>query len=322
MIVYDKEVVIMGLIEKSFLEAEHSDGELIKGTLLIRDYSIQLTKAGKEYVTGYLSAGVDISFKVWNNSSAFSNFKSDDLRGKCAEIVGTFNIYNDTLSVIVSTVQADEGVDAMMFIPTKYNIDAYWSALQGLVKGVVSEKGMKLANAVLFENEKVAEAFKFEFAAKSHHDNVKGGLMAHTYKVVYLLKCFQGIYSELVPTEDEKDLLILGGLFHDIGKTREMHMGSYTKESVVTHRFLGVEMLDKDLIVELYNENWYYHLISIMLQHHGQYAEPCHSIVARVVNIADEADAILTLLEQKISGVGIGNTINVDGSYLDQYVGM
>lgn len=297
------------------LGGTHYNGDAVSGILLLKDVVRATTKNGKPFFHGSVCSGTDVSFKAWDNSEAFKMLEREDLAGKVVYISGNWNEYMGVFSIILDTVMTNAelvAIDPMNFIESKYNIDAYWSGLQNIMKSTLTEKGMLLANKFLFENEEVANAFKVEFAAKSHHDNCKAGLLAHTYKVCYLMQVTLNLYKDIV----DKDLVMIGVLLHDIGKIKEMHMGVYQPCSKVTHRFLGIEMLDKDLIVENYGEDWYYELVSIMLQHHGEWGDPCKTVSARLVNLVDEFEAKAMLIKQAVDISDNCGTINIDGQYL------
>lgn len=297
------------------LGGTHYNGDAVSGIILLKDVVRATTKNGKPFFHGSVCSGTDVSFKAWDNSEAFKMLEREDLAGKVVYISGNWSEYMGVVSIILDTVMTNAelvAIDPMNFIESKYNIDAYWSGLQNIMKSTLTEKGMLLANKVLFENEEVANAFKVEFAAKSHHDNCKAGLLAHTYKVCYLMQVTLNLYKDIV----DKDLVMIGVLLHDIGKIKEMHMGVYQPCSKVTHRFLGIEMLDKDLIVENYGEDWYYELVSIMLQHHGEWGDPCKTVSARLVNLVDEFEAKAMLIKQAVDISDNCGTINIDGQYL------
>lgn len=297
------------------LGGTHYNGDAVSGIILLKDVVRATTKNGKPFFHGSVCSGTDVSFKAWDNSEAFKMLEREDLAGKVVYISGNWSEYMGVFSIILDTVMTNAelvAIDPMNFIESKYNIDAYWSGLQNTMKSTLTEKGMLLANKFLFENEEVANAFKVEFAAKSHHDNCKAGLLAHTYKVCYLMQVTLNLYKDIV----DKDLVMLGVLLHDIGKIKEMHMGVYQPCSKVTHRFLGIEMLDKDLIVENYGEDWYYELVSIMLQHHGEWGDPCKTVSARLVNLVDEFEAKAMLIKQAVDISDNCGTINIDGQYL------
>ena len=295
----------------------------ISGVLLVKDYSIQLTKNGKEYVTGTVQSGIDIQFKAWSQSVAFSKMKAEDYRGIPSFISGTVDSYNDVISIIVDSVQAVEGYTADQFLPIKYNEQAYWDAVKKIITDKVSENGLDLCNKILFDNNDLANRFRVEFAAKSFHDNCKNGLLAHTYKVLSNVNFLMSQYKLANKGTDElnqnyKDLIYIGALLHDIGKTVEMNFGVYQPLSYVTHRYLGIEFISpfKDEIVSKYDEDWYYQLISIMLQHHGEFEEPCRTVAAYIIHKADVLDADMTLLQDKLSDLSIDNKVKINSSYL------
>ena len=314
----------MELITKEQLK-NLSAGQKINGIILVKDYSIQLTKTNKEYVAGTLQSGADIYFKSWGSSSAFSKFKLEDYKNTPAYIVGSVDDYGGSNSIIVESVQVVEGYTPDQFYPIKYNIDAYWSALKGQIDKRVSDKGKNICDSILFNNEELSNRFKNEFAAKSHHDNCKGGLLAHTYKVLNNIANIVTMYPALVTRENEVDsdfidLLYIGALLHDIGKTVEMEFGVYQPKSIVTHNYLGLEFIEpyESLIIESYNETWYYNLVSILLQHHGDYEAPCRTLASFIVHRADEFDATMTLLCQQVESVNnaSGERIKFDNKYL------
>lgn len=304
----------MNKITKEQLKGSHTSGEQISGMVLLQDSRRQMTKTNKPFFTGTLMSGTTVPFKVWDNAGAFPILESQNLAGSVVYISGVWNEYQGVCSIVIESIIPDKegSYNPVDFLPVKYNKDAYWGGLKQMVEKLVSPKGMIIANKVLFENEEVANRFKTEFAAKSHHDNCPSGLLAHTYKLLYFTQAVISLYGDLV----DRDVLVLGVLFHDIGKIHEMHYGAYQPCSKVTHRFLGVEMLDKELIVKEYGEDWYYELVSIMLQHHGEWGDPCKTLSARIVNMIDEFESGMMLLSQLKEESDNCGTINVNGTYL------
>ena len=304
-------------------------GQSVSGVVLIKANSIQLTKNGKEYVQGTLQSGVEVPFKAWNNSKAFGKLKAEDYTNIPTHITATVDGFGGTNSLIIDDVMAVEGFTADQFLPIKYNIEAYWNALVSQIQQKCSEKAFAIADKVLFSNTEVAERFKLEFAAMSHHDNCKGGLLTHTYKTLQNTHNIINQYPALVSKEgvvdkNMTDLLYLGALLHDIGKTVEMQFGSYQPQSVVNHSYLGMEFIAKykSEIVEAYDEQWYYNLVTILLQHHGEFGEPCKSVAAYIIHRADEFDSSLTLLAQSMEMAvdgSSGKRVKMDGKWLTLY---
>lgn len=284
------------IISPEFLKSG-THGTAITGVVLIKDYKIALTKTGKEFITGTITSGIQIPFKAWGSSVAFAKMKAEDYNNVPCLIQGTFDDYQGTISIIVDSVTAVEGFKPDDFLPIKYNIEGYYTNLVAFCQKVLTPEGYTLLDKVLFSNKDLVERFKLEFAAKSHHDNCKGGLLVHTYKVLNNLWGILALYKGLHDDKPHiKDLYIIGAVLHDIGKVWEMNFGTYQTCAVVTHRYLGLEYVSKfkDEIVANYGEDWYYNLASIFLQHHGEYDDDCRSIYAQVIHFADCLDADLT----------------------------
>lgn len=300
-----------------------ASGQHISGIVLIKDYKIQLTRQGKEYITGQIQSDIDMTFKAWGSSGAFGKLKSEAYENMPSYITAVGDDYGGTKSLVLDTVQAVDGYTPDQFFPIKYNIDAYWETLKKTVASAVTPKGLDICNKVLFENAEVAERFKAEFAARSHHDNCKGGLLAHTYKVVGMVTRIISLYPGLIARNgvqepNMSDLLYIGALLHDVGKCFEMTFGVYTPSAIVKHQYLGAELIAKfkDDIIAAYDENWYYSLISILLQHHGEFGESPKTVVAQVIHLADVFDAHMTDILQAVEAINGEGTIRYEGEYL------
>lgn len=302
------------------------DKQGINGVILVNNYTIEKTKTGADYIKGTLQSGGNISFKAWNNSSAFKALRDNDYTNVPSYISGAFDAFGGSLSITLDSIQAVDGFTPDMFYKVKYDINGYVNALKTVVQQNISEKGFKYVEKILFNNEEVMERFKVEFAATSHHDNCKSGLLAHTYKVCsnlnYMLRLYPSLYKRNNEVDNDfKDVCMIGAVLHDVGKIYEMEFGVYQPISRVTHRYLGTELIApyKDEIICDYSELWYYDLISIMLQHHGEYGDDCKTLCSYLVHEADNLDAKLTLIEQNLempSETSSGLNIKIDGKKL------
>lgn len=308
----------MNKITKDYLQGEHIAGESFDGYILVRDVNRGLTKNNSPYFYGLLSSEVDIPYKIWDSVTAFKTMESTNLENRVAYVSGSWSEYRGQFSIeITSLVEDKDGEYSVAdFLPVVYDKETYWKALRAMSEQLLSPDIMEVACKTLFDNEEVAKAFKTEYAAKSHHDNCPSGLLAHTYKVCYLTQVSLSLYGGIV----DKDLLFLGALLHDIGKTKEMNFGAYQPCSKVTHRYLGIEILPKDLIVEKRGIDWFYELVSIMLQHHGQWGDPCKTVSARFVNLIDEFEAKMQDMKQRVELAGTLGDVVIDGQHLSYMV--
>ena len=148
----------------------------------------------------------------------------------------------------------------------------------------------------IFQSENLFPRFKEEFAGKKMHDAQIGGLMHHTTKMLKIAKILVENEPRMLQIEGFTDLLYLGISLHDIGKVYEMKLGVYQPNSFVTHRTLGTEMIAKykDLICQLYNETFYYHILAIINGHHGEYGERPQTLLAYIIHLIDMLEANTT----------------------------
>ncbi len=312
--------------QKSIKEAK--GGIPVNGVILVKGYSVKLTKNGKEYIEGQMQSGSLIPFKAWGQSTAFSMLKNNDFSNCPSMISGNFDEYNGTVSIVVDSIAAVEGYTPSQFLEVRYQKDAYANALKQIVQANTSEKGYSLASKILFDDAKLFDRFAEEFAAKSHHDNCKSGLMVHTFKVLCLMSWVLQTYPNLLTdgenknSQDRKDLYMIGALLHDIGKTMEMNYGVYQPNSAISHRILGLDILYKYRadIESTYDEKWFRDLQSIMVEHHGEFADPCRTVVAYVVHKVDCFDSVMTGLAQSLDESMMtdtsGSSVRIDGDFL------
>jgi 3'-5' exoribonuclease len=102
-------------------------------------------------------------------------------------------------------------------------------------------------------------------------------------------------------------MLILGINLHDIGKIKEMKDGDYRKNSFVTHREFGVELLyaNRALITEKFDDDFFYRLISIIRGHHDEYEEKAKTVYAYIVHLIDMLDSQVTHILDVVEGEGL-----------------
>lgn len=293
-----------------------SDGELISGLALLKDAQKKPTKNGSFFIDGSVEIKGSMMYKVWSNSSAFTKLDTEEYSGLPVWISGKVNLYGGSTSIVIDDLNAVNisGFDICEddFFESKYNGQAYFKGLRDtLIKMSGSDKVVKIFDMIMEGNE---ERFRVEFAAKGHHDNCKSGLVAHTYKVLYIGKVLK-LYPHLQAAIGGYDLLYLGAAIHDIGKIVEYRNGTIQGiGQICSHHTFGVEILLnlKDDIVALYDEEFFYRLCSIVEQHHGELEERPRTIEAYVIHLLDKFESDLQYLDQTLDGFEKGNQIVVE----------
>lgn len=298
--------------EKDILEAQSLTGKPdntpVAGLFIVKDYQKRETRNGSYYIEGTLEAKGVINFKAWGNSDAFVSLDGADYRGQVCYGGCSVNLYGGSLSLIMNSVKAVslEGTDISesSFYTSKYDGDKYFSGIVTLLKKNLADPSTLEVFKLLFSDPDILERFRVEFAAKNFHDNCKSGLVAHTYKVLYISKVLK-LYPEILKTEGSLDLILLGCAIHDIGKVFEYTNGSILGVGkIVSHHTFGVEILlkHKQEIVDLKGEEFFYRLCAIVEQHHGEYEEEPRTIEAYIIHLIDKFESSLQLLDQKLEG--------------------
>ena len=301
------------------------DGARLNGYILLRGYTKQPTKNGGEYISGSLEAQGSINFKSWSNSPAFATLSKSgsDYQNKICHVSAEVNIYGGVLSLIISeitladlSVLGEEGISESDFLCSVYNVDVYWKEFENTFKRNTSEEVHELFDAIFSGS--IKTAFLTEFAAISHHDNCRNGLLAHTTKVVKIatiIKMYPNILKRI-----SKDLLFLGAAIHDIGKIMEYDNGVISNNGkLLCHTVSGVVLLEqnyKELIVDKMGSDFYMRLVSIVSCHHGEYGEVPRTVEAYVVHLIDCLESQLTGINQLLDGVALDQQINLDGMRL------
>ena len=309
---------------------QQADKELVKGISILSSYSSQTAKNGKEYYNGTLKAQGNLEFKVWGGS-LFDQLKAEDYTGVPVYLEAEVNVWNDTKSLILKKVVAvdvdDLGIDITPLDPTKYDIVANEKEFYSLLKEELSPNGFELFKRIY---NRIRKEFRSEYAAVKIHDAYRGGLLAHTLKMLKVLQFIWNTYPNIRENMN-KDLVFIGLAVHDMGKIVEYNNGTRTDIAFATHNFLGQEILfefKKDIVegfeatvkgseetlsVEPFGNDFYYRLQAIIQQHHGEFGEPCHTIESYLVHLVDMFESRLEIFEESLPFTG---SISIDfGKY-------
>lgn len=300
---------------------QQADKELVKGISILSSYSPQTAKNGKEYYNGTLKAQGNLEFKVWGGT-LFDQLKEEDYTGIPVYVEAEVNVWNDTKSLILKKVVAvdvvDLGIDITPLDPTKYDIAANEKEFYSLLKEELSPNGFELFKKIY---NRIRKEFRSEYAAVKIHDAYRGGLLAHTLKMLKVLQFIWNTYPNIRENMN-KDLVFLGLAVHDMGKILEYNNGTRTDIAFATHNFLGQEILfefKKDIVegfeapvkgsveaivVEPFGTDFYYRLQAIIQQHHGEFGEPCHTTESYLVHLVDMFESRVEIFEESLPFTG------------------
>jgi 3'-5' exoribonuclease len=201
---------------------------------------------------GQLYLQVDLADRSGAVTARMWNAGEEELRrfddGDYVHVEGTTQLFQGAVQIIATSIERVDprGVDESEFrLLGPPDLDRLEAELGSLLAGVADPDLSALARAVL-EDRPLMEAVRRTPAGVKHHHAYAGGLLDHVVNLMRLADRVAPLYPEV-----DRDLLLLGVLLHDIGKTEELESRkgfSYTDEGqLLGHVLLGLSLLDRKL---------------------------------------------------------------------------
>ncbi len=269
----------------------------IRDIFLLSAASMQQARNGPYWKLELKKANRTLDAKIWSPlSQEFSTLNP----GMFVEVVGRCSLFRDQVQITIDKMhvldeEACTNLDMADFLPSSPRPPKeMWDELCNICKQEFSHAPWyKFVFSVLNDQE-VQRNFLQAPAAKGVHHAYAGGLLEHTLGVVKLVRDIANLYVEL-----DKQVLIAGAIFHDIGKIWEFSGGLVndytTKGRLLGHVELGLEHLQKHLDKSGLEEDLADHLKHLILSHHGSYAFGAarlpQTAEALLLHFADNIDA-------------------------------
>jgi 3'-5' exoribonuclease len=168
-----------------------------------------------------------------------------------------------------------------------------WGELLTLV-GAIADKHVRELVMTFVEDEDVASRLRRSAAAKTVHHAYAGGLLEHTVSCLKLAHRLADQYPQV-----DRDLLVAGAFFHDLGKIRELQgdrNAEYTDEGrLVGHLVMAAQWIhDKARRIGA-PRDLEHHIVHLVLAHHGrlEYGSPKVPLTleALLTHYIDELDS-------------------------------
>jgi 3'-5' exoribonuclease len=270
-------------------------GDKVNEVFLVAEKNLAYSQKGSPYLNLRLRDRTgEVDGKIWENALAWDKaFKKGDLIRIQARALSYKNAIQ--LSIIELRKVADGEVELADYFPVARGDHAeMFAALLGYIEQVRTPCLAELLHA-FFRDESIASLFKRAPAAKGFHHVYIGGLLEHTLSVVRMLDQAAAHYTGI-----NRDLLIAGGILHDIGKIYEFSFERIVEYSdpgrLVGHIVMGVEMIDaKIAAISDFPEQTAMELRHLILSHHGvlEYGSPKRpkTLEALIVYYMDDLDA-------------------------------
>lgn len=270
-------------------------GEKICESFLVAEKNLAFSQKGAPYLNLRLKDKTgEVDGKIWENATEWDKkFK----RGDVIQVQSRVVSFKNTVQLSIHDVQRIENSDInpVDYFPTaRRDIDDIFTEMISYIEEIKNPYLKSLLEA-FFRDDVIAQLFKKAPAAKSFHHVYIGGLLEHTLSVVKLLKIVADHYQGI-----NRDLLITGGLLHDIGKIYEFSYDriiDYTDEGrLIGHIVIGVEMLNTKIsIIKNFPDALAMELRHLLLSHHGtqEFGSPKRpkTLEALIVHQIDDLDA-------------------------------
>ncbi len=271
-----------------------------EGAFLVKVIQLHMDKNGRPYLNLVLmDKSGEIESRVWENANRlFEEVKAQDI----LKVAGKVNVYQGRKQIVVEAAAkvAEGSLPMDRFLPsTAYDVNRLFSDMVALFSTLENPFAQKLALLTL-EDSDVKRRILRAPAAKTVHHAYAGGLLEHTLSVCRILDNLAKHYRSYYGKAVSRDLLLLGGLFHDIGKIYELAFErgtEYTKEGqLIGHHVLGCELVDKITHgIPDFPADLKLHVKHMILAHHGklEYGSPKvpHSLEALLVHYVDDLDS-------------------------------
>lgn len=281
-------------LKKIFVNAIRA-GQGVDDTFVARDKQIAFKKDGDPYLTlSLVDRTGDIKAVAWDNVEALNKAIA---AGDYVRIKGSAAEYRGTVQLVVqhaTRLDAAE-IDARDFLPTtERDVNQMLTRLIQISQTVKNNHLSRLL-AAFFEDKAFVDCFKSAPAAKKMHHAYSGGLLEHTLSMAMLIQAIADHYKGI-----DKDLLLTGGILHDIGKVQEFSYETHIDYSdagrLLNHIVIGVEMIDRKIAtIRDFPEETALVLKHMIVSHHGTRdfgsPEPPKTLEAIILNYLDELDA-------------------------------
>jgi len=259
-----------------------------------------------------------ITGRLWNASD--EDFESFD-EGDYVRVEGTTQLYSGTLQLIIAAIGRVDprSVDESQFLVlSSADIERLAAEMASILGTIRSQPLHALAHEVLAD-EPLMRAYKRSPAGIKHHHAYAGGLLDHVVNLLRLADRVAPLYPAL-----DRDLLLVGVLFHDIGKIVELESErgfSYTDAGqLLGHVLLGLEIVEEKVAAVQartgapFDQELAIRVKHMVASHHGQY-----EFGAPKLPMTLEAMALhhLDHLDAKMAGVVqlLQNEASMDGGW-------
>jgi 3'-5' exoribonuclease len=247
------------------------ENKVITSTFVVVAKQIKPKKTGEPYLALTLGdRSGQLEAKMWDNvEEVLETFEQDDF----LKIKGLINKYKQRFQLTIHKLRklGETEIDFSDYLPkTTKDVDELWQTLTNFVAGIENPYLKALVQAFMADPE-IASAYRNAPAAKTLHHAYIGGLLDHVVSLFRSCDLLCRNYPQV-----NRDLLLTGAFFHDIGKIHELtYNRSFTystKGQLLGHMMIELEMLQSKLAaLPGFPDELKTMIEHMIISHHGEY---------------------------------------------------
>ncbi len=299
------------IMDKAYIK-DLKTGDSVKWYYVLKNKSKRTARTGKDYLDlTFEDKTGEINGKIWENAEKISEIINE---GKIVFIDALVETYNNNKQLKIKEIREifEDEISPTDILPSsKETPEKMWEKLENILKKEVH-------NSFLLELiKRISTKYKTQFlnwpgAKKIHHSYV-GGLLEHTLSVVEIALFLGEKYSL------NKELLVMGGFLHDIGKIKEIkdvNEKSETEEGLLLgHIIIGVQIVKEEAQQIIgFPKELLTQLTHFIISHHGSYEFGSYQVPmtreALALHFADYIDSQMNIFDNiinKFSGNGFAS---------------
>jgi 3'-5' exoribonuclease len=247
------------------------ENKIITSNFVVVAKQIKPKKTGEPYLALTLGdRSGQLEAKMWDNVDEVLNaFEQDDF----LKIKGLVNKYKNRFQLTIHKLRklGETEIEFSDYLPkTTKNVDELWQTLTDFVASFENRYLKSLVQAFM-SDPAISAAYRNAPAAKTLHHAYIGGLLDHVVSLFRSCDLISRNYPQI-----NRDLLLTGAFFHDIGKIHELAYNrsfSYTtRGQLLGHMIIELEMLQAKLaLVPDFPAELKTLLEHLIISHHGEY---------------------------------------------------
>jgi len=282
--------------------ASFEEGKLFDSYFLLLQRQHRTTQTNKPYLNLVLCDKTgQMEGRVWEVNDP--RIARDFDRGDIVKLRGSVQRFNDRLQMKVEQLrkaQLSEVDKADLMPATAQDVQELWQSLLSFIESFTDPHLKRLVETI-FNDPRIAAAFREAPAAKQLHHAWLGGLLEHVISLLTLADRVAPHYPIL-----HRDLLLTGVMLHDIGKLQELAWDigfEYTTKGVLLgHIQIGASLAEKTMdSLPDFPPRLRTLVLHLILSHHGklEFGSPKLPMIpeALVLSFLDDLDAKMQAMQ-------------------------